>query len=157
VEAYKNAGYKSKRKEIIKAESARLLKHPSCKKLLDEHMDNFLMEKTQMCVDLVNQYHTMATFDPAEILDEAGELKGSLEDLPLDVRKCIASIETKHYGNKGQHTKTTIKFHDRMKAMDKLAEYASLVKSSAEQSVSLSPETVNMLSSVFKGKGTEKN
>ncbi len=67
----------------------------------------------------------MAFYDPNEIIDKNGLLKTDLSKLG-NLSKCIKGIETKYNSNGDKQV--IVRLADREQALDKLAQYMSLLK-----------------------------
>jgi hypothetical protein len=146
LQAYKCSGFKCANDNVAGVLGFKLLKKDKIAKAVDQHMEEFLLDKAKVARDILQGYVDMASFDPAELLDKYGGLKyKTLEEVPKNLRQMIAGIETRQTG-------TVIKFYSKTTAMEKLGEYSGLFKGAHQKSVSLTEDTVNLLGKVFGGK-----
>jgi hypothetical protein len=131
-QAYKEAGYKAENDPVAASCASTLLRNPKVEKAINEYMDKFVTNKAILRRKVLQIYADMASFDPKDILSPDGELKcDSLADIPLNLRRCIAGIETRYYGKDAERKKTIVKLVDRKAALDKLAQHTGLIKDQA--------------------------
>lgn len=102
IEAKRNTAYKLLRLQEIKAAIAKFQQHS-----LDSYAD-------QMRMAIIEKLHYVCTeFDPGILVGPDGSLKyTSLEEIPVEARWMIKSIETKLYGQFADRPQTTVEFHD---------------------------------------------
>jgi phage terminase small subunit len=71
--------------------------------------------------DILEELRKIALADPACAYDEDGAFKRDIHQIPVHVRKNIASIKTSQNGQI-----TEVKFHDKLRALEMLARHLSL-------------------------------
>jgi hypothetical protein len=129
--AVKAAGYKEKisgdrdRADII---GARVMRKPAVKKAIADFLANAIeIAKGRLEYQLLRYYHTRAFYNPADIINEHGELIKPLNELG-DLAICVEGIQKKyHHLGDDNITTTTITLADREKAMAQLSKYIGMV------------------------------
>lgn len=108
----------------------RLLKRPRVKEGLKR-----LLYQMQPELDETNVYKTlhdmqlMAFYNPADIIDDEGQLKKSLDELG-DLAKCVKQIKQTKYG-------TEVVLEDRFKYIEALCRYLNIIRPEVQTEVSL--------------------
>lgn len=111
--------------EVADVNASRLLSNAKVKRAVSQ-----LLAESQPEADKDNSYKLLhdlviqATFNPSDIIDNMGNLKGDLEDLG-DLAKCIESIEPTKFGPR-------VRLTSRKFAQDKLLKYYELVREQPE-------------------------
>lgn len=103
--------------------------------VIQEHLDARATRELLTADRILHEMYSLANVDPNEVFDENGDLK-PIKDIPLEVRKAIASIEVeaiyemegkgrnRHKVEIGQVKK--IKFWDKGRAQENLAKHLKL-------------------------------
>lgn len=124
------AGYSERSAHII---AWNLLRRPAIAEYVSKHAEEHLDSLQISTEEVLDEYRNRAFFDPQDAFEQDGSLK-RLKDIPIDVRRCIASLEvTEIFDGQGDQ-KTAIgllkkvKFTDKDKALDGLAKYLGLLK-----------------------------
>ena len=120
LESVKFAGYLSKSKEAQRNTAYKLLKLPEIKaaiaKFQQYSMDSYADDMRR---EIIRKLHyVVTTFDPSVLVSETGGLRhSSIEQVPVEARWMIKSIETKLYGQFADRPQTTVEFHDVVEIM----------------------------------------
>lgn len=131
-EAAEAAGFKAKiNNDRVRFDyvGARIMRKPAIKKAIADFLSNAIdTAKGRLEYQLLKYYHTRAFYNPAEIINDEGELLKPLTELG-HLAICVEGI-IKKYHNMGDTNVTTtiIKLADREKAMSQLAKYVDMVK-----------------------------
>lgn len=125
-QAYFKAYPNVKKVEAANTNASRLLSSAKVQAYLESELER-LTKKVKLEQERVLQEIANVAFcDPAELINEAGELK-PLHELPLHVRCCIQSLDvvTRTYGEDGAEIEYIhkIKFHPKMQALDMAMKY----------------------------------
>lgn len=122
--AYGRAGY-----EITTARdhSWRLIADPNVQEriaeLAAERNKELKLDANLIIIELLR----MLTSDPLDAVDEFGRVK-SLDEMPIDLRRAIASFEVDTVGTSGAVVRTKVKFWSKEKAAELLGRHLTLFK-----------------------------
>jgi len=91
--------------------------------LADERNKKLNLDANDIIIELLR----MLTADVSQALDESGNVK-NIHDIPLDVRRAIASFEQEETGSAKTILRTKIKFWSKEKAAELLGRHLTLFK-----------------------------
>ena len=104
----------------IQSNSSRMMRDPKIKDAIARLLRSNQNEEDQITeYKLLNLLKTLAFYNPADIIDEYGNVKGSLADLG-ELSLCVTGIKKSRNGDK------EIKLFDRTKAIDVLSVYLGI-------------------------------
>jgi hypothetical protein len=111
---------------------------------------------------VLREYARIAFFDLADLYDAEGNLL-PLDQLPIDARRAITSIETEELFDRDRGTKTPIgglrkiRFANKVSALDALAKHLGMLKNreSGEPQGKLSLEDARMLLEMWEQRAQE--
>jgi len=120
VKAY-GSGVKELSESSIQSNSSRMMRDPKIKDAIARLLRSHQNEEDQITeYQLLDILKTLSFYNPADIIDEYGNIKGTLKELgPLAY--CIVGIK------RGRHSKE-IKLFDRTKAIDVLCQYLKITR-----------------------------
>lgn len=108
----------------------RMLKKPVVKEALKKLLLQSQPELDEMNVyKVLHEMQVMAFFNPADILDDKGQLKKPLEELG-DLAKCVKQIKPGKFG-------TEIVLEDRYKYVEAIAKYLNIIRPEVLKEVKL--------------------
>ncbi len=118
------AGYSKKSAGVIASQNLNRL---NIKLQIKEYLNSILGQyKDTLEYEIINTYKVLAFYNPDDIIDKNGLLKVTDLSKLGELSKCIKGIETKYNSNGDKQV--IIKLADREQALDKLAQYMSLLK-----------------------------
>lgn len=122
-----SAGYAVKH---VDSQAAQLLSNPKVKARVSQLMQQFADDHEVLKHRIIKQLTAMAFSDITdfvEVTDEVGTRFKNWEELPREVRSCIAEVnETVSHGENGMSRSQRLKLVDKMKAIELLGRHLSL-------------------------------
>lgn len=130
IEALTFAKYTSKTQESKRNAASKLLRTPEIKAAIGKFQQYSLDSYSdEMRMAIIEKLHYIVTsFDPSILISSDGSLRSSIEEIPLEARWMIKSIETKLYGQFADRPQTTVEFHDVVDLMKTAAKILAMEK-----------------------------
>lgn len=150
--AYKKAISAVAKDRAASSGGAKLLKKPEILRGIQIVMDGILKSrKEELEHRILEVLWNQAFFDPSKLmLPDGSPCFTSWNEVPLQLRQCVDSIDTRVYGKNADRTVTTVKFVDRKQALRELSTYIGMMKGvSSTVNLNVPPETEVLLKSVF--------
>jgi hypothetical protein len=105
----------------IQSNASRIMRHPKIKDAVSRLLRSRQNEEDQITeYQLLDVLKTLAFYNPKDIVDEHGNLKGSLEELG-ELSLCVAGIKKSRHGKE-------IKLFDRTKSIAMLSNYLNITR-----------------------------
>jgi hypothetical protein len=127
--AYKFTHYvKTQHPASIAAKANSYLAQPKIQAAIRRYVDDYLStKKNELDEKITKVLMEQAFYDPADFIDTEGAPKfKSWDEVPVDKRCCVESIETKAYGKDADRTFTTLKLANRNAAIKQITEFLAL-------------------------------
>ena len=107
-------------------------------------VDYFLQDrKLVYAPKILSVLEAQAFYDPAEIINDEGDLLKPLSQLDPHLRWCIKGIETKFFGKDADRSATIVVLVDRTVALDKLARYIALFSGEGQTTINVQNNVQN--------------
>jgi len=148
-EAYKIAGYKSTRPEVIDVNVCNLLKKKHVNEALKKYIEARLGD-TRKTLDqkLIDTIYKRAFYDATMFVNDDGSFKG-FDQIPDEWKCVVDGIEEKYYGKDAQKCSTHLKLADKDKALQHLVKYTNIIKDDSNFNLNISKEAEEKLKDIF--------
>lgn len=115
-------------------EGTRLLKIARIRDAVQRHINKELNARGVRVRTIINRLDDIAGFDPIELIDSRTNRFKNLDEIPMEVRRCIKDVTIKHelLDSVAVAEITKITFHDRIKANELLGKYLKMFNEEVE-------------------------
>jgi len=108
-------------------------------------------EKEKLEYNIFKKLKAILESDILDYVDEQGNLKKRLSDIPKYLRQCIKKIEPKYYGKDAGVRVLTVELMGKEFAMQTLMKYINMVKEDKNNENTLTDETLKSLLNKLRG------